>query len=208
MLPLRGCAEEDEHADERRGKAERQGPSDIAPAHPDPADHREEDTGDDQDEATGKEREQAITDGGSSHNETDEPSGHLARTAFRLIQPSRCITRWRRDSCVWDLLSGRVVRPHAPRLGDAIEVAEDGAACHALPLLGKVVAGAEAEDFAAIFELLADPTRARLLHALSLSEELCVCDLALLLAPSESALSHQLRLLRRRSRLRHHRADR
>lgn len=66
------------------------------------------------------------------------------------------------------------------------------------PLLGKVVAGTEAEDLAGIFELLADPTRARLLHALSLADELCVCDLALLLGRSESALSHQLRLLRDR----------
>ena len=66
------------------------------------------------------------------------------------------------------------------------------------PLLGKVVSGTEADDLAAIFELLADPTRARLLHALSLSNELCVCDLALLLGRSESALSHQLRLLRDR----------
>ncbi len=69
---------------------------------------------------------------------------------------------------------------------------------HVGPLLGKVVAGSEAEDLAGIFELLADPTRARLLHALSLAEELCVCDLALLLGRSESALSHQLRLLRDR----------
>lgn len=36
----------------------------------------------------------------------------------------------------------------------------------------------------------------RVLHALSLAEELCVCDLALLLGVSQSALSHQLRLLR------------
>ena len=69
---------------------------------------------------------------------------------------------------------------------------------HVAPLLGKIVRGDEAESFAAIFELLADPTRARLLHALSLSKELCVCDLALLLGRSESALSHQLRLLRDR----------
>lgn len=66
------------------------------------------------------------------------------------------------------------------------------------PLVGKVVAGSEAEHLAGIFELLADPTRARLLHALSLADELCVCDLALLLGRSESALSHQLRLLRDR----------
>ena len=69
---------------------------------------------------------------------------------------------------------------------------------HVAPLLGKVVAGPEADELAAIFELLADPTRARLLHALSLAVELCVCDLALLLGRSESTLSHQLRLLRDR----------
>ena len=69
---------------------------------------------------------------------------------------------------------------------------------HVTPLLGKVVTGRDADDLAGIFELLADPTRARLLHALSLAEELCVCDLALLLGRSESALSHQLRLLRDR----------
>src|SRR6266852_2672699 len=39
---------------------------------------------------------------------------------------------------------------------------------HVAPLLGKIVAGSEAESLAATFELLADPTRARLLHALSL----------------------------------------
>src|SRR4026207_1292289 len=69
---------------------------------------------------------------------------------------------------------------------------------HVAPLLGKVVAGDEVESFVAIFDLLADPTRARLLHALSLSKELCVGDLALLLWRSESALSHQLRRLRDR----------
>jgi DNA-binding transcriptional ArsR family regulator len=69
---------------------------------------------------------------------------------------------------------------------------------HVAPLLGRVVQRDDAESLAGIFELLADPTRARLLHALSLSKELCVCDLALLLGRSESALSHQLRLLRDR----------
>ena len=48
---------------------------------------------------------------------------------------------------------------------------------------------------AAIFKALADPTRVRVLHAL-LHSELCVSDLATLLAMTESAVSHQLRLLR------------
>jgi DNA-binding transcriptional ArsR family regulator len=45
------------------------------------------------------------------------------------------------------------------------------------------------------FRVLGDPTRVRLLDALS-AAELCVCDLATLLGLSESAVSHQLRLLR------------
>jgi DNA-binding transcriptional ArsR family regulator len=67
---------------------------------------------------------------------------------------------------------------------------------HVAPLIGRVIARPEADLVASTFALLADPTRARMLHALSLAEELCVCDLALLLGMSESAASHQLRLLR------------
>jgi ArsR family transcriptional regulator, lead/cadmium/zinc/bismuth-responsive transcriptional repressor len=45
------------------------------------------------------------------------------------------------------------------------------------------------------FRVLGDVTRVRILDALSRSE-LCVCDIAQLLELSESAVSHQLRLLR------------
>jgi len=45
------------------------------------------------------------------------------------------------------------------------------------------------------FKVLGDATRVRILDALSRSE-LCVCDIAQLLGLSESAVSHQLRLLR------------
>ena len=45
------------------------------------------------------------------------------------------------------------------------------------------------------FKLLGDSTRVRILDALARSE-LCVCDLAQLLGLSQSAVSHQLRLLR------------
>lgn len=46
-----------------------------------------------------------------------------------------------------------------------------------------------------VFKLLGDPTRVRLLDALSHGER-CVCDLATLVGLTESAVSHQLRLLR------------
>lgn len=58
-------------------------------------------------------------------------------------------------------------------------------------LVGTAQVGALAETFRA----LGDPTRVRILDALSHSE-LCVCDLATLLGLTESAVSHQLRLLR------------
>ncbi len=45
------------------------------------------------------------------------------------------------------------------------------------------------------FKVLGDVTRVRILDALSRSE-LCVCDIAQLIGLSESAVSHQLRLLR------------
>ncbi len=46
-----------------------------------------------------------------------------------------------------------------------------------------------------IFKVLSDPTRVRILFALS-KADLCVCDLASLAGLSVSAVSHQLRLLR------------
>lgn len=48
---------------------------------------------------------------------------------------------------------------------------------------------------AELFKVLGDPTRVRIIHILS-RQELCVCDIAAALAMSQSAISHQLRLLR------------
>jgi DNA-binding transcriptional ArsR family regulator len=61
---------------------------------------------------------------------------------------------------------------------------------------GQLAGLAQIEQATAVFALLADPTRARILHALSLVPRLCVCDVAASLGMSESAVSHQLRLLR------------
>lgn len=52
-----------------------------------------------------------------------------------------------------------------------------------------------AAGLAETFQALADPSRVRLISAL-LEGELCVYDLAALLGMSQSAVSHQLRLLR------------
>ena len=51
------------------------------------------------------------------------------------------------------------------------------------------------ELLAALFKAMGDPNRLRILWALD-QEEMCVCDLALFIGVSESAVSHQLRQLR------------
>jgi ArsR family transcriptional regulator, lead/cadmium/zinc/bismuth-responsive transcriptional repressor len=48
---------------------------------------------------------------------------------------------------------------------------------------------------AATFKALGDPTRVKIISALLL-DELCVCDIASLIGLSQSAISHQLRVLR------------
>jgi DNA-binding transcriptional ArsR family regulator len=53
----------------------------------------------------------------------------------------------------------------------------------------------EVDGLAEIFRVLGDPTRVRILDALSRGE-FCVGDLASRLGATESAVSHQLRLLR------------
>jgi DNA-binding transcriptional ArsR family regulator len=59
-----------------------------------------------------------------------------------------------------------------------------------------VVENSRVEEVADLFAALADPTRVRILRALSVSE-FCVCELTELLSDlTQSAISHQLRLLR------------
>jgi ArsR family transcriptional regulator, lead/cadmium/zinc/bismuth-responsive transcriptional repressor len=57
------------------------------------------------------------------------------------------------------------------------------------------------------FRVLGDPTRIRILDALA-AGELCVCDIASIVGMSESAVSHQLRLLRSMRLVRTRRAGR
>lgn len=67
---------------------------------------------------------------------------------------------------------------------------------HRCPDIGDDVLSVEkAQILAETFGVLGDPTRVRIVHALSLSE-LCTSDLASMVGVSESAVSHQLRTLR------------
>ena len=71
----------------------------------------------------------------------------------------------------------------------------------------RLLAGGTVQSVADVFKLLGDPTRVRLLDALSHGER-CVCDLATLVGLTESAVSHQLRLLRAARLVRVRRAGR
>lgn len=55
--------------------------------------------------------------------------------------------------------------------------------------------GDELQQLAEFFRVFGDSTRIRILYALSQSE-LCVCDIASLLNMGQSAISHQLRILK------------
>ena len=85
----------------------------------------------------------------------------------------------------------------APHLGAAATDARAGALANARTV----------EAIAETFRVLGDPTRVRILDVLA-QGELCVCDLAALVGISESAVSHQLRLLRGMRLVRPRRAGR
>lgn len=59
----------------------------------------------------------------------------------------------------------------------------------------KLIQNDDAYRLSDLFKTLGDPTRIRIMDALS-KTELCVCDLAEMLDLSQSATSHQLRVLR------------
>lgn len=50
-------------------------------------------------------------------------------------------------------------------------------------------------DLAELFKVFADSTRMKIIYAL-LKEELCVCDIASIVQTTQSAISHQLRILK------------
>jgi len=89
------------------------------------------------------------------------------------------------------------------------------AACEASHLDGtasaerrtRLMPGDAVQDLADTFRILGDPTRVRILDVLA-TGELCVCDIAELVGISESAVSHQLRLMRGMRLVRPRRAGR
>jgi ArsR family transcriptional regulator, lead/cadmium/zinc/bismuth-responsive transcriptional repressor len=60
-------------------------------------------------------------------------------------------------------------------------------------------------DLAELFKIFGDQTRIRIMSAL-FEAELCVCDIACLLEMTQSAISHQLRLLKQASLVRNRKA--
>jgi DNA-binding transcriptional ArsR family regulator len=74
----------------------------------------------------------------------------------------------------------------------------------------KIAAAAEqsVDELAEIFKILGDPTRLRLLAALTDGGEMCVHELCARLGMSQTAVSHQLRTLREARLVRPRRAGR
>ena len=72
----------------------------------------------------------------------------------------------------------------------------DRIAADRLAQLREALSEAAALELAETFRLLTDPGRLRLIAALLETDELCVCDLAEVTGLSQTACSHNLRLLR------------
>ncbi|MEC4892911.1 MAG: metalloregulator ArsR/SmtB family transcription factor [Oscillatoria sp. PMC 1051.18] len=71
----------------------------------------------------------------------------------------------------------------------------------------KVLGTEKAQQMAEFFSVLSDPHRLKLLSALA-QQELCVCDLAASVKMGESAVSHQLRVLRSQKLVKYRRQGR
>ncbi|HEY8407094.1 MAG TPA: metalloregulator ArsR/SmtB family transcription factor [Gaiellaceae bacterium] len=67
-----------------------------------------------------------------------------------------------------------------------------------LPVLccGSPLAGGEAEELAARFKALADPTRVAIVNRLGTAAGVCVCDLNAEFDLSQPTISHHLKVLR------------
>ncbi len=74
---------------------------------------------------------------------------------------------------------------------DFLYVHEDAVA----EVLSRLPAEEHLYDLAEVFRVFGDTTRIRILYVL-FERELCVCDIAKLLGMTQSAVSHQLRILK------------
>lgn len=63
------------------------------------------------------------------------------------------------------------------------------------PMLSSALSQGEAEELAAAFRVLADPTRLRLLSMIAGAGETCACDLVEPLGKSQPTVSHHLAVL-------------
>lgn len=63
------------------------------------------------------------------------------------------------------------------------------------PIENSLINDTTANDLSEFFKVFGDPSRLKILNALS-KEEICVCDLSCLLKMTQSAISHQLRILK------------
>lgn len=86
---------------------------------------------------------------------------------------------------------------------EAVQAVQQAEICPATIIHQDLIAQAEEHmppeetlyDLAELFKIFGDSTRVRILYALFASE-MCVCDLAALLSMTQSAISHQLRILK------------
>ena len=84
-----------------------------------------------------------------------------------------------------------------------MENREEAARCETVQVHADIVEKVNAEmpdeeilyDLAELFKVFGDSTRIKILYAL-FEAELCVCDIASLLIMGQSAISHQLRILK------------
>ncbi len=82
-----------------------------------------------------------------------------------------------------------------PLTGSACDESCNGTEADLNSVRSKLVDESVASSLADVFKTLGDPTRVKIVHAL-LQCELCVHDLTQVLGMGQSAVSHQLRLLR------------
>lgn len=74
-------------------------------------------------------------------------------------------------------------------------------------LLTDIPVEEEIQDLAEFIKVFGDPTRLRILFYLS-KKPLCVCDLALLSGMQQTAVSHQLKVLRQMRLVKYHKEGR